>query len=293
MTISGVPRDVDDMPPSVTVVIATYNRAGMVGTAIRSVLEQTYADLELVVVDDCSPDNTRDVVEAVANPRVRYVRHERNSGLPAGRNTGIRAARGEFVAFLDDDDTWLPHKLERQLKAIPGFDAVLCAARVEGRKGSKIYRHDEVTPAQLRRGNRFDPSGLLVRRSLIAALGFDESLRNGEDWDAFIRIAAEGRIAYLHEPLLVYNNGDHQRMTNEIRFDDAALENRLRVVHKHRDFFGAYWYRYHCAYNVLFYFTSHPNLFSVLWGAGRRYGPIPVVHVAANRALARLQSLRR
>jgi glycosyltransferase involved in cell wall biosynthesis len=277
--------------PRVSVVIATYNRAGMVGTAIRSVLDQTHADLELVVVDDCSPDDTRRVVQAIHDPRVRYLRHPSNRGLPAGRNTGIRAARGEFVAFLDDDDTWRPTKLERQLKAVEGADAVLCGAVIEGR-GVKTFERVQVTCARLRRGNRFDPSSLLVRTSVIADVGFDESLRFGEDWDAFIRIAERGAIAYLPEPLLVYNDGGHQRMTNEGRFTAIDLQDRLRVLDKHRGFFGEYWYRYHCADNSLSYISSRSGRATTLLRTARRHGARPVAHVLASRVAARMSAVR-
>jgi GalNAc5-diNAcBac-PP-undecaprenol beta-1,3-glucosyltransferase len=277
--------------PTVSVVIATYNRAGMVGTAIRSVLEQTRPDLELIVVDDCSPDDTRQIVAAIDDPRIRYLRHPHNRGLPAGRNTGIRRARGEFVAFLDDDDTWRPTKLERQLEAAQSADAVLCAAVIEG-GGVKTFDRTQVTAARLRRGNLFDPSSLLVRRSLIADVGFDESLRFGEDWDAFIRIAERGAIAYLPEPLLVYNDGGHRRMTNEGRFTAVDLEDRLRVLEKHRAFFGEYWYRYHCVDNCLSYISSRSGRATTLLRTARRYGAAPVAHLMVNRVAVRVDARR-
>jgi glycosyltransferase involved in cell wall biosynthesis len=275
--------------PTVSVVVATYNRSGMVGTAIRSVLAQTHRDTEVIVVDDCSPDDTAATVAAIDDPRVRYVRHDRNRGLPAGRNTGIRAATGEFVAFLDDDDAWLPTKLERQLAL--QAPAVLCAALVDGTV-VKSYDKPTVTLARLRRGNTFDPSSLMVRRELIASLGFDENLRLGEDWDAFIRIAEHAPIAYLPEPLLVYNNGAHARMTNESRFGDVDLAERLRVVEKHRSFFGEFWYRYHCADTALSYVASRSDRAGLVREAVHHYGLLPVLSVLASRAAARVATRR-
>ena len=90
--------------PLISVVIPTYKRASTVPRAIKSVLSQTYTNLEVLVVDDCSPDDTQSVVRSIADDRIRYLRHETNKGLPTVRNTGIGAARGDYVAFLDDDE---------------------------------------------------------------------------------------------------------------------------------------------------------------------------------------------
>ena len=102
--------------PKVSVIIPTYNRAHLVGRAIRSVLNQTYQDFEIIVVDDGSTDNTEEVVKSFNDPRIRYIRHEKNRGGSAACNTGIRAARGEYIAFQDSDDEWLPEKLEKQMQ---------------------------------------------------------------------------------------------------------------------------------------------------------------------------------
>ena len=121
--------------PLVTVIIPTYRRATLLARAIEHVRRQTYRNLEIIVVDDGSPDSTGDVVRtnAAQDSRIRYVRHERNKGLPAARNTGIRAATGEYIAFIDDDDEWRADKIERQLRAMGDCDAVLCIALSNGR----------------------------------------------------------------------------------------------------------------------------------------------------------------
>ena len=123
-------RAVSDLP-KVSVVIPTHDRAHLVGRAIRSVLAQTFQDFEIIVVDDCSVDNTKEVVQSLADSRIRYLRHEINRGGSAARNTGIGAARGEWIAFLDSDDEWLPKKLEKQLEMgyttdLSNVGAVIC-----------------------------------------------------------------------------------------------------------------------------------------------------------------------
>ncbi|GAH74960.1 unnamed protein product, partial [marine sediment metagenome] len=102
--------------PTVSVIIPTYNRAYLIGRAIQSVLNQTYQDFEIIVVDDGSTDDTEEIVRSFKDKRIGYVRHEKNKGAAAARNTGIKAAKSEYIAFQDSDDEWLPEKLEKQMK---------------------------------------------------------------------------------------------------------------------------------------------------------------------------------
>ena len=101
--------------PKVSVVIPTHNRAGFLQAAIQSVLNQTFQDFEIIVVDDASEDQTTEIVRSFSDPRIRYMRHESNKGQGASRNDGIRQASGEYIALLDDDDEWLPEKLAKQV----------------------------------------------------------------------------------------------------------------------------------------------------------------------------------
>src|SRR6056297_1399486 len=104
--------------PTVSVIVPTYNRADSLPRTIDSVLAQTHDDLELVVVDDASTDDTETVVERYEDDRVTYLEHATNRGGSAARNTGIRASDGDYVAFLDSDDEWHPEKLERQVREL-------------------------------------------------------------------------------------------------------------------------------------------------------------------------------
>ena len=104
--------------PTVSVIIPTYNRAKLLPRAIKSVLNQTFKDFEVIIVDDGSTDNTEEVINEFQkhNKRIKYIRHEKNKGAAAARNTGIKIAQGEYIAFQDSDDEWLPNKLEKQME---------------------------------------------------------------------------------------------------------------------------------------------------------------------------------
>lgn len=276
--------------PLVSVIIPTYKRAALVPRAIESVRRQTYRNIEILVVDDGSPDNTTSVVQAIPDSRIRYLRHETNKGLPAARNTGIRAAIGEFIAFLDDDDEWREEKLEKQLKAIKNYDAVLCIGLANGYP-LRIHKRPEITLNDLKKGS-FDPSSLLAKASILRDVMFDESLRHGEDWDAFIRIRQRYSIGWVAEPLLIYNEGGHVRMTNEkMHLSGPELEVRATMLHKHRGFLGEKWFKYHLADTLLAYIGSRSGRFCSIAYAVRRCGIMPVAANFRDRIHRRLQRL--
>ncbi len=104
--------------PLVSVIIPTYNRADLIGHTLDSAINQSYRNLEIIVIDDGSVDNTEEVVKAIGDSRIRYIRHQTNCGGSTARNTGIEAARGEYIAFLDSDDIWVPNKIQLQLASI-------------------------------------------------------------------------------------------------------------------------------------------------------------------------------
>ncbi len=199
--------------PRVTVVLPAHNRASTLPRAIRSVLDQTYADLELIVVDDGSTDATADVLGRITDPRLRCLRLMPRRGAAAARNAGIAVARGELVAFQDSDDEWLPRKLELQL-------ALLAASPHElGGVGGR-YRIDvpgatgEVVAPALETGGDYERELLegpclitplwMIRRSLLEELGgFDERMPCLEDWDLMLRLSRRSRLSAVDEPVLI------------------------------------------------------------------------------------------
>jgi glycosyltransferase involved in cell wall biosynthesis len=205
--------------PTVSVVVPTYNRAKVVPNAVASVLAQTFPDLEVVVVDDGSIDATAEVVGSLPDERVRLVRLERNRGLAAARNAGIRAARGRYIAFLDDDDLWLPEKLERQVPLLDaGAHAVHTLVYVtdaHGRvyerpsqRGFRLFREVAAAgypEAWLLRRSSFQINTFVVRREAVEELrGFDELLPATEDLDFVHRLRRRFGLVLVDEPLVRY-----------------------------------------------------------------------------------------
>jgi len=202
----------------VSVVIPTYNSAGTVVRAIESVLAQTYQNFELIVVDDGSTDDTQQQVQPYLN-RLTYVWQE-NQERSAARNHGITISRGEFIAFLDADDWWLPQKLEKQVAALESYPTagiaytwMFKADRDENILGLlKDNRSNECIPGEeafvdLALGRRLTGAGstALVRRSsLEAAGGFDVAIPGPEDWEFCMRIALYGDVVCVPEPLAIY-----------------------------------------------------------------------------------------
>jgi glycosyltransferase involved in cell wall biosynthesis len=189
------------MPLTFSVVIPAYNQAEFLGEAIDSVLAQTYQHFEVIVVNDASPDNTEEVVRQYTDPRIKYIRHAQNKGLPAARNTGMRAATGDCIALLDSDDYFHPEKLAAHAAYLEQHPEVGVAynARFELMPGEKAIRglHRPSLTVVLRDflfGYPFAPSDMVIRKSVVKAHGFfDESFRNGgEDMEYPATLALAG-----------------------------------------------------------------------------------------------------
>ena len=221
-------------------IIPTYNRAACLGRAIDSVLAQTYRDFELLIVDDGSTDQTRELV-AGYGAQVAYV-FQANRGVSSARNVGIRSTTGALVAFLDSDDAWLPAKLARQVAIMAQQpDIPLCHT-----EEIWIRRGVRVNPQQKHRkytGDIFpyclplcviSPSSVMIRRTLFETVGyFDESLPACEDYDLWLRITKDYPVYFIEQPLLV-KYGGHPDQLSRIhwgldRFRIQTLEKLLQA----------------------------------------------------------------
>ena len=200
----------------VSVVVPTFNRAELVKRAAHSVLLQTYPDLEVIIIDDASTDDTQRQVHALqhVDHRVRYFRHECNRGAQAARNTGIQAAKGRYIAFLDSDNEWLPRKLERQMTLfshradLPGV--VYCGYWEVAPSGNVlneyIPRYRGLVYKQALDNWLTDTSTLVVHRDILEKIhGFDENVRAYQEWDLCIRLARECQFDFVPEFLTLYH----------------------------------------------------------------------------------------
>lgn len=209
------------MPPRVSVVVTTYNQAAYIGAAVRSVLDQTYPEVETVVVDDGSTDGTAGEL-APFRDRVRYV-YQPNQGIAAARNTGVRHGTGPLVAFLDGDDLWSREKLEIQVEAsLRNPDAGLIVVDGVYFDGSQTLS-DSLFSADIlsrfgdqERSVRLNCYRLLLEKNLITTVSqvlapravleqagpSDTALRLGSDWDLYLRVAASHEVVFLREKLM-------------------------------------------------------------------------------------------
>lgn len=226
--------------PTVSVVIPTYNRPEMLEGAIETVLQQTYENIELVVVDDGSEeDYAVEIVEGYSDSRVDVVEHDENRGLSAARNTGIQFARGEYVAFLDDDDRWHEAKLARQvavLDAEPDVGLVTCCLASVSPEG-EILRCEQSKPSGdlsetiFRKNVIGTPSRVLIRAACFEAVGtFDEELPTKQDWDLYIRICQEWRVRCLEE-ILCFRTV-HESMSSD---SSDAERDLMRIRERYRE----------------------------------------------------------
>jgi glycosyltransferase involved in cell wall biosynthesis len=240
---SSVPGDDEPaLEPLITVVIPAFNAAHTIGRALASVRRQSYRNVEIVVVDDCSADDTVARVRAAADENVRLVQLPRNVGAAAARNAGIAEAGGELVAFLDADDEWRPQKLERQVALIarrPKMSFVSCQCGFIGVDGEvhAIFRQ-EFAPATgfeawrvLLAYTFVATPTVLTRRALLVKLGgFDPALIIGEDQDMWIRLALEGEVGFIREPLVVI----HQQLAGlSSRTAEREIDIVLPMIRRH------------------------------------------------------------
>jgi glycosyltransferase involved in cell wall biosynthesis len=237
--------------PLVSVVIPSYDRPAFVRRAVQCVLDQTYPNVECIVVDDHSPYPVEPMVADLPTHRLsgfHVLRHEENRGGNAARNTGIEAARGEFVAFLDDDDRWLPEKLEKQVAAFdragPEVGVVYTGAVVVDGDDEVVATYvrrarGDILPALVRGLTIRSFSRVLVRRDAIEAAGLpDERFPNWQDREWYIRLAAVSDFEPVPELLTVHTAADHVQITDGFEQKrDVALP---LFLEKHRETAAVY-----------------------------------------------------
>lgn len=227
----------------VSIVIPTYNRAQLIERAVNSALSQTYTDLEVVIVDDASTDDTRNRIKTLwpADCRIRYLCHDSNRGAQAARNTGLNEARGKYVAFLDSDNEWLPRKLERQMALFsskntsPGV--VYCGYSKVSPAGDVLH---EYVPGH--RGSVYkktlvdwltDTSTIIVSKDILEEIhGFDNTVSSHQEWDLCIRLAAKCEFDFVPQSLAIYHEHDLPSISKDHLRDAYGY---ATIVEKHRE----------------------------------------------------------
>lgn len=199
--------------PSVSIVVITNNRLALLKETLASILSQTFTDFELIIVDNMSKDGTSDYVIGLSDPRVRYFRNSNYGIIAVNRNYGIQQACGKYIAFCDDDDLWLPEKLNLQVALLEKYlDVALCYTNAQSFIGDKIIAERMINRKvvrdhfyQLLRGNFIPNSSVLIRCNIFGTLGMlteNASLR--EDYEMCLRIASCSKLMGIDSPLIRY-----------------------------------------------------------------------------------------
>jgi teichuronic acid biosynthesis glycosyltransferase TuaG len=253
----------------ISVIMPAYKMGKFIGSALESVGKQTFRNWEIIVVDDCAPDDgTSTIVRnfADSNPehRIEFIRHEKNKGVSGARNTAMSASRGGLIAFLDPDDSWKPTYLEQMQHALVDADICACGAtRVDESGqllGSYIYgptakRIDEF-PHSLARSNFFNPSFTVIRRKVYEMIGgYDEAsaIQHAEDWDYWLRALASGfRFKFIENELCLYREHGGAATSNSLRIMEVCTECLRRNIP-----------RFHGAFRKILKDTLYKNLLSL------------------------------
>jgi hypothetical protein len=233
--------EITSTAPLVSVIVPTYNRPEMLVPTIQSILEQTYKDHEIIVVNDCGLEVENIVAWLNSRQNITYVRHGRNRGLAAARNTGIKLARGKYLAYLDDDDLFYPHHLETLVTFLETSDYrvaytdALRALQVKqhGRyttvERNLIYSHD-FDADRLIVENQFPVLCLMHEKACLDQAGlFDESLTTHEDWDLWIRLSFHDKFFHIKKITCEFSwREDGSTMTSAKRLDFART---MQIIH--------------------------------------------------------------
>ena len=223
--------------PLVSVIIPTYNRGWVVQEAIDSVLDQDFSDYELIVVDDGSNDNTREILGAYG--KAITVLQQSNRGVSAARNRGIAEAAGRLIAFLDSDDLWLPRKLTTQVKFFEeNADAVINQTQeIWVRNGLRVNpkkRHHKFSGMIFERSLALclvSPSAVMIKKSLFDAVGvFDEQLPACEDYDLWLRVSCRYPVHLMDTPLIIKRGGHDDQLSKAAGLDKYRIQSLMKII---------------------------------------------------------------
>jgi GalNAc5-diNAcBac-PP-undecaprenol beta-1,3-glucosyltransferase len=279
-----------DSQPLVSVVIPAHDRPALLLSAIQSAKNQTYRRFEIIVVDDCSTVDIEAVVRR-HHSDVRMLRNPANMGAGYSRNAGIAHANGEIIAFLDDDDEWLPDKVKEQVEQLCEADACLCGFRVLETGKVRTHKARHITAHHLRQGNRFcGASGLAARRYVFDRIKFDDSILSGQDWDIYVQIVQQFNFVNVAKPLFVYRRGGPQSLSNRHESDPKILANRLAKLEKNRAFLGEFYYGVRVAGTYLRFVGNRRGKVRLVLLTMRRAGLVPTLYCLLQKLMNRTEA---
>lgn len=259
-----------DNNPLVSIIIPTYNRAKYIKKAIHSCLNQSYKNIEVLIIDDCSPDNTKEVIESIKDDRIKYFKNEKNSWPCVSRNNGIKFSKGNYINFLDDDDELLPEKIELQLEKfktskIKNLWVVTCDVE---------YKRSDINEVKKNRkkGNIYKDllksycvywilSWLIKKEYLLKTDLFDKKLIFNEEYDLSIQLSKNSNYDYVDKVLSVVNTSNNQLTKN---FKERLVWT-YKIFFKYNKEFYSFWLKFYL-YNLLrFKYLFFKNLIWLLF----------------------------
>ena len=271
---------------TISVIIPTFNSSKFIKKAIDSVLNQTFTDFELIIVDDGSSDNTLDIISKYNDKRIKSIKHKHNMGVSAARNSGIKISNGKYIAFLDHDDEWLPRKLEKQLEVIekspeqvglvytgyyqiePNRVRISPFINIANKLEGDLYQ-------ELVRGNFIVPSLVLIKKEVFKSVGyFDEKLTGGgEDLDLWLRIAKKYHFAFIKDPL-VKKFFHNQNQSISLISNSKIIDIEEFLSNKHRELknksYNSWLINNFKDINQLIKYIKQNNISPIIFGAGMR-----------------------
>lgn len=240
-----------------SVVITTYNRPDFLKEALLGIKAQSYQPSEIIIIDDNSTSSYEDVLPLIQEMSANYIRQPESCGANRARNIGVSIAQGDVIAFLDDDDIWLPDYLQRHFDLyVDGAQALVSGFKQLGKESVEVVNLDSaVTKTSLLRGNTYcGMSGFSAHRSILKEHPFDETLNNGQDWDMYVRLfQLEIDFRNIPTPIFLYRFQNEDGIGAKVRkMKPSEIDKRLGSAIKHKEFLGTYWFNKRVSEQLLF-----------------------------------------
>lgn len=228
--------------PLVSIIMPTYNREKVIKRSIISVLNQTFDNFELIIVDDCSSDNTEEIIKSFNDNRIKYIKHKKNLGANVARNTGILNSKGYYIAFQDSDDEWMANKLEKQINILEknnNIDFVFTGFYLFDNNKKYYIPENEIVIKEnslfpkILKGNFITTSTVVLKKEILTKYGtFDPEMPRFQDWELWIRLLKKCKVDFLNEPLVnVYVQKDSISKNNE-----AAIVAINKIIEKNMNY---------------------------------------------------------